>query len=199
MKVYCNSEGIKKATKIVHDGGIIIFPTDTVYGIGCDPYNKNSLEKIYQIKNRARTKPFPVLVYSMKEATQIAEFDENSKRLARKFWPGPLTLIVKIRDRKLKEILNLEEKIALRIPNNSCLLELLKNCKFLIGTSANISGEKSFANSKKCYERMNNYDIFLDGGNLENKGESTILEARDGKSIIYREGVLKEKEILKHF
>jgi len=135
----------------------------------------------------------------MKEATKIADFDEISMRLAEKFWPGPLTLIVKIKDVKLKENLELEDKVALRIPNDNCLLQLLKNCKYLIGTSANISGEKPFVNSQECFERMTNYDIFLDGGNLENRGESTIIEIKEGKSIIHREGVLKEKEILENF
>ena len=198
LKVICNSQGIKKTTEVFNLGGIIIFPTDTVYGIGCNPFNKESVEKIYQIKNRPKTKPFPVLIYSMKEATKIADFDEISMRLAEKFWPGPLTLIVKIKDKKIKENLELEDKVALRIPNDNCLIQLLKNCKYLIGTSANISGEKSFVNSEECFERMTNYDIFLDGGNLENRGESTIIEIREGKSIIHREGVLKEKEILEN-
>ena len=95
--------------------------------------------------------------------------------------------------------MEIEDKIALRIPNDNCLLKLLKNCKYLIGTSANISGEKSFVNSEECFDGMTNYDIFLDGGNLENRGESTIIEIEEGKSIIHREGVLKAKEILENF
>jgi L-threonylcarbamoyladenylate synthase len=199
LKVKCDSEGIKKASDILRDGGIAIFPTDTVYGVGCDPFKKKSVDRIYKIKNRPKSKPFPVLIHSMDEATQIAQFDFDSLRLAKKFWPGPLTLIVPLNDKKLGETLEIKEKIALRIPNNKCLLDLLDNCKFLIGTSANISGEHSFTNSDECYKKMNDFDIFLDGGNLDNKGESTILEINDGKPIIHRSGALKEEEILEIF
>ena len=196
MKVKCDKEGIEKAAKVAKDGGIIVFPTDTVYGIGCDPYNKKSVDKIYQIKGRSKTKPFPILAYSFDVASEIVEFDKDSKKIADKFWPGPLTLILKLRDERLKESLNLKEKIAIRVPNNPCLLNLLKNSKFLVGTSENISGEKSFTKSEDCYQKIRECDIFLDGGDIENKGESTILEMDQGKPIFHRIGGLKKEEIL---
>jgi len=196
MKVKCDKEGIEKAAKVAKDGGIIVFPTDTVYGIGCDPYNKKSVDKIYQIKDRSKSKPFPVLAYSFDVASEIVEFDKDSKKIADKFWPGPLTLILKLRDERLKESLNLKEKIAIRVPNNPCLLNLLKNSKFLVGTSANISGENSFTKSEDCYQKIREYDIFLDGGDIEDKGESTILEMEQGKPIFHRLGELKKEEIL---
>jgi len=196
MKVKCDKEGIEKAAKVAKDGGIIVFPTDTVYGIGCDPYNKKSVDKIYQIKGRSKTKPFPILAYSFDVASEIVEFDKDSKKIADKFWPGPLTLILKLRDERLKESLNLKEKIAIRVPNNPCLLNLLKNSKFLVGTSANISGENSFTKSQDCYQKIREYDIFLDGGDIEGKGESTILEMEQGKPIFHRIGALKKEEIL---
>ena len=199
MKVKCDKEGIEKASKIVNDGGIVVFPTDTVYGIGCDPYNKKSVDKIYQIKQRPKTKPFPVLAYSIDVVSEIAEFDKDSKKIAKKFWPGPLTLILKLRDKKLKESLNLKEKIAIRVPNNLCLLNLLKNSKFLVGTSANLSGENSFTKSQDCYQKIKEYDIFLDGGDIESEGESTILEMDQGNPIFHRVGALKKEEIIEFF
>jgi len=199
LKVNCDPQGIQKASRVVSDGGIIVFPTDTVYGVGCDPFNKKSVDEIYKIKNRPKSKPFPILVYSMKEAKQIADFDSDSQRLAEKFWPGPLTLILKLKDSKIKKSLDVDEKIAIRIPNNKCLLELLSTCKFLIGTSANISGQESFTNSEECYKSLSDFDVFLDGGNLEGKGESTILEIKDGKPIIHRSGALRKEEIAELF
>ncbi len=199
MKVKCDKEGIEKASKVVKDGGIIVFPTDTVYGMGCDPYNKKAVDKIYQIKGRPKTKPIPILAYSIDAVSEIVEFDKDSKKIADKFWPGPLTLILKLRDEKLKESLNLKEKIAIRVPNNQCLLNLLKNSKFLVGTSANLSGESSFTNSQECYQKISECDIFLDGGDIENGGESTILEMDKGKPIIHRIGSLKKEEITRFF
>ncbi len=197
MKVKCNQVGIKKASEIVRDGGIIIFPTDTVYGIGCDPYNKKSVQKIYKIKSRERIKSLPVLAFSKEIVTKIAEFDKDSENIAEKLWPGPLTIILKLTDKKLKESLHVTDKIAIRVPNHQCTLKLLKKCNFIVGTSANISGSQSFRNPEECYQNIHDYDLFLDGGIITSDGESTIIEFVDGKLKIHREGVLTQKEILK--
>ena len=197
MKVKCDKEGIKHAHSVFKRGGIIIFPTDTVYGIGCDPFNEKTVEKIFKIKSRDKTKSLPVLVYSMDIAFTIAEFDVDSEKLAKKFWPGPLTLILKLKDKKLKKSLRLEKKIALRVPDNNCTLNLLKICRFLIGTSANISGQKPFTNSSECYENFKNVDLFLDGGNLSGT-PSTIIEFVNGELKIQREGILKKEKVLKY-
>ena len=198
MIVKCDKQGIEKASKIISEGGVVVFPTDTVYGIECDPYNKNSVEKIYQIKKRSKEKPLPILGYSISTINEIVEFDEESKKIAEAFWPGPLTLILKLKDGKLKEILRVD-KIAVRVPDNQCLLDILKDSKFLIGTSANYSGEESFTNSKECSERLKEYDVFVDGGNISSKGESTILEISSGELVIHREGALSKEEITRFF
>jgi len=199
LKVNCDAEGIEKASMIVRDGGIVVFPTDTVYGIGCDPYNKKSVDRIYQVKGRSKEKPFPVLAHSIGAASKIAEFDQDSKKIADRFWPGPLTLILKLTDKKLKESLALKEKIAVRVPSNECLLKLLGDPEFLVGTSANLSGEGPFAKSEECYKKIRGFDVFLDGGNIETGGESTILEMERGKPIFHRVGALSEEEILEIF
>ena len=192
----CNKEGIEKASQIVSQGGIVIFPTDTVYGIGCNPYNKESVEKIYKIKSRDIMKPLPVLTYSIETAEKIVEFDQFTKKIVKKFWPGPLTVILKVTDKKIKESLNLENKIAIRVPDHKCTLELLKKCNFLVGTSANISGDLPHTDPKECLENLENYDIFVDGGIIASKGESTIIEIENEQIKIIREGSLTEDEIL---
>jgi len=197
--VKCDQKGIEKALKVVRNGGIVVFPTDTVYGIGCDPYNKKAVDKIYQIKERSKSKPFPLLAYSMDVVSKIVSFDKNSEKIAKKFWPGPLTLILKLKDESLKKSLNLDDKIAIRIPNNQCLQSLLKNSKLLVGTSANISGENSFTNSQECYQKIQNFDIFLDGGDIKKGFESTILEIDQENSIFHRIGALKKEEIIESF
>ena len=198
MKVNCDSQGIDQASNVIKEGGTVVFPTDTVYGIGCDPFNKNSVDKIYEIKQRDKNKPFPTLTYSAGFASEIVEFDKVSKKIIEKFWPGPLTLILKLKDQKLRDSLGIKDKIAIRVPKNQCLLEILKNVKFLIGTSANLSGQRSFTKSKECYENVKGYDVFVDGGDTDNKGESTILEIKDGIPIIHRQGPITKEEIEKY-
>ena len=196
MKVTCNKEGIEKASQIINQGGIVVFPTDTVYGIGCDPYNKDSVRKIYEIKSRKISKPFPVLVYSKDIAERIAFFDEFTKKIVERFWPGPLTIILKLTDENLKESLNVTDKIAIRVPNHKCTLELLKKCNFLVGTSANISGHASFTNPDECFNNFRKYDVFVDGGIITSKSESTIIEIENEEIKIIREGSLSHEEIL---
>ena len=195
MRVSCDKEGIEKANKIIRNGGVVIFPTDTVYGIGCDPYNKNAIDKIYKIKSREETKPFPVLGFSKEVASKIVNFDKYSEKLAAKFWPGPLTLLLELTDEKLKKSLNIEKKIAIRVPDNYCVLELLKKCNFLIGTSANISNQSEFTDPDECYKVMKKFDLLLDGGKISGGVPSTIIEMVNEQVIIHRKGVLSREEI----
>ncbi len=196
MKVNCDKEGIEKASQIINQGGIVVFPTDTVYGVGCDPYNKDSVRKIYDIKSRNISKPFPVLAYSKDIAEGIAFFDEFAKKIVERFWPGPLTIILKLTDEKLKESLNITDKIAVRVPNHKCTLELLKKCNFLVGTSANVSEHPSFTRPDECFNNFRKYDVFVDGGIITGKGESTIIEIENSEIKIIREGSLSYEEIL---
>jgi L-threonylcarbamoyladenylate synthase len=114
LRVKCDKDGIKIAVKTIKNGGIIVFPTDTVYGIGCDPYNQKAIKSIYQIKKRVHSKSFPVLGLSKKELLEVAIFDDKANKIADKYWPGQITLVLKLRDKKLKQILNLDDKIAVR-------------------------------------------------------------------------------------
>ncbi|QUC64914.1 threonylcarbamoyl-AMP synthase [Nitrosopumilus sp. K4] len=196
MKVNCDPQGIEKANEEIKKGGVVIFPTDTVYGIGCNPYNENSVKKIYEIKSREETKFLPILSYSKETTALIVEFDDVSMKLAEKFWPGPLTLVLKLKDDRLKKPLKINNKIAIRVPKNNCVLQLLKKCHFLIGTSANISGQESFTDPEKCYQSIKGFDLFLDGGKISGGVPSTIAEVEDGKLKILREGVLTKKELM---
>ena len=196
MKVNCNDEGIRKSVEIIENGGVIIFPTDTVYGIGCNPYDVNAVKKIYEIKLREKTKSLPVLASSIEIVKQITIMDEFTEKIVKKYWPGPLTLILKLKDKNLKKSLNLEDKIAVRIPNSVCTLKLLNKCNLLVGTSANVSGDSSFTNPQECMKNVKNYDVFVDGGTITSKGESTIIEIENEKIHVIREGALKKEDIV---
>ena len=196
LKVVCDKNGIENASRIINNGGIAVFPTDTTYGIGCDPYNKEAVKKIYDIKNRERSKPFPVLVHSKEMAEKIILFDNFSKKIVERFWPGALTIVLPSSDTKLKDSLGVKEKIAVRVPNHKCTLDLLEKCNLLVGTSANISGESSVTDPNECMKNLQNYDVFVDGGPIISKGESTIIEIDNEKIKVLREGALSKKEIL---
>ncbi|MFQ5573192.1 MAG: L-threonylcarbamoyladenylate synthase [Nitrosopumilaceae archaeon] len=199
MRVKCDSKGINTAVKSIKEGGIVVFPTDTVYGICCDPYNKEVVEKVYRIKNREFGKLFPVLGFSKNELEKIANFDEKANKIAERFWPGQLTLILPLKDEKLKTSMNLEDKVAVRVPNNSCALAILEQCNLIIGTSANISGMESFVDPDECERNISDYDVFVDGGKISSKGESTVIEISENEVEIHRKGSISKEEILNLF
>ena len=196
MILPCNDTMIKKAYEIIQKGGTVVFPTDTVYGIGCDPRNQDAVNKIYKIKGREKMKQLPVLAYSKKDIANIAFFDEISEKIADKFWPGPITLILRVKDKKIEETLDLKGKIAVRVPNHPCVLALLEKCRLLVGTSANFSGKSSFSDSKEVASKFSGYDILLDGGQITDSYESTIVEVVNNELKIVREGKIKMESLV---
>ena len=195
LKVECNEEGIEKTSQIIKEGGIVVFPTDTVYGIGCNPYNEKAVKKIYEIKSREKIKALPVLAYSIDIVKKIVVIDKFTENILQKNWPGPLTLILELKDQELKKSLNLQNKIAVRIPDSDCTLKLLEKCELVVGTSANISGNASYTDPNNCIKNIKNYDLFLNGGTITSKGESTIIEIKNEAIKIIREGALKMEDI----
>jgi L-threonylcarbamoyladenylate synthase len=192
--VRCDGQGISQIVEAYEDGRIIAFPTDTVYGLGCNPLNKDSISRIYDIKKRSGKKRFPILGFSKKELEKIVEFNSKAEKISEKFWPGQVTLLLPIRKEITKQIEN-DGKLAVRVPNNECVLSILKQCKLIIGTSANISGEESILDPKECKMRLPEIDILVDGGKIKSYGESTIIDFVDDEIKIIRKGSVSKDEI----
>ncbi len=186
---------MKEACAIIAQGGTAIFPTDTVYGIGCNPYDKSAVQKIYRIKQREQEKPFPVLAFSTDELHDIAFFDPVATRIADRFWPGQVTMILRLKDKSLQGSLGIKDEIAVRVPSGSCIRDILEKCRFLVGTSANPSGIKPFIDPKECMKNITGYDVFVDGGMIKGGKSSTIIDLTGGVTI-KREGIITSKEII---
>ena len=196
MIVACDQSGINLAATTIKNGGLVVFPTDTVYGLGCDPRNAKAVEAIFLIKKRKKSKQLPVLGYSKEEVSKIAVFDEMSSKIADRLWPGQVTLVLKLKDDEIKKAMSQDDKIAVRVPSHPCALALLKECKLIVGTSANFSGLPAFSDSKKVQENFSGYDVFLDGGTILNSTSSTIVEVKDGILKILRQGKITKEEII---
>lgn len=192
--VRCEQAGITLASNYIKNGGVIVYPTDTVYGLGCDPYNKEAVEKVFSIKGRSKDKPLPILSNSIERLESICVLDNECKLLASRFWPGALTIITKLKDNKLKDTLNLNDRIGVRIPANDCTLRLLSLTNgLLVGTSANISTYKSAKSVDELDPRlMEKVDLIIDGGTSIGI-ESTVIDMIDKR--IVREGYIKKGDI----
>lgn len=188
QRAKCGSESVKRAARIIQDGGVVVFPTDTVYGVGCDPYNYDAVRRIYDIKGRDLSKPLPVLVKSVEVARCIGHMRVDATRLAAQHWPGPLTIIIEIADKRLASSMGLDGSVGVRVPSGRCIDMLLDTCGMVVGTSANASGRTSPPSPDDIEIDC---DMLLDGGVVSGT-ESTIVDARvDGNTSIVRRGVLE--------
>lgn len=183
---------LKKTVKYIKDGKIVVFPTDTVYGIICDATNKKATNLIFKIKKRPYKKFFPVFVKDIKMAKKIAEIDEIQERFLKKFWPGKITVILKRKSQKkvgistktskLLKIYGVNKKtIALRVPNYKSLNLLLKKINTpLVQTSANISGKKTPKSAKEIMKIFKNKKFqphfVIDAGRLKNAKQSKLID-----------------------
>jgi L-threonylcarbamoyladenylate synthase len=195
---------LEKAVDIIVCGGLVGFPTDSVYGIGGDPLNLDLIEKLYNIKFRERNKGFLLLISDIEEAYKIAEFNDIAKKLAKFFWPGQLTIILK---RKVPNIIPLEvsafrNTIGIRVPENEIILNILKILKSnghfggIIGTSANYSGEPpSISGEEVAKKFLMSIDFIIDGGKSESKIPTTIVDCTTEKLKFLRIGKLSEEDV----
>lgn len=209
-RVPCSREGVGDAGKAVRAGGVIVFPTDTVYGIGCSPYHGRAVRRIYGIKRRDAKKPLPILAGSAGELEGIAAFGKSARRIAARFWPGRVTMVLGLVDADIAESMGvggggdsgggLAGSVAVRVPGGGCVTSVLRECGMLVGTSANVSGAGPFVDPDECARNISGYDVLVDGGVIGGNGaESTIVDATsadEGAVRILREGAVSGQEIL---
>jgi len=170
-----------------------------VYGIGCDPYNDSAVDMIFKIKGRIEGKPLPILCSSIKHAGRIARLNEHAMKLAQQFWPGTLTLIAELIDRRISEKVTAgTNTIGVRVPNHQHALQLIDKCGgILVGTSANKSGYNSTTSAEEVLESLHGFDILLDGGKTSVGIESTVIDVSSKDIAFIREGSIRRERIAK--
>ncbi len=190
-------EQVEKGVKILREGGVIAFPTDTVYGLGADAFNPEAVARIYEIKNRPETMPFPLLIADISQLTTVAEpTSEIAWFLARRFWPGGLTLVLPKRV-SLPSYLAEGSTVGVRIPNHPICLALINPLgRPIIGTSANLSGKASSLTAYEVKQQLGDkIDLIIDGGKCPGGNESTVVDISSGVPVILRHGIMPQHEI----
>jgi len=190
---------IKKACKILNEGGVICFATETVYALACDATNDQAVAKLYAIKKRDKKKPIAIFAQNIEQAQEFLHFDPAEKALAQNFMPGALTLILqkKCDAVKISPFLNEDDKnIGLRIPNHQFSLALLENFnKPIAATSANLSSLPPAVNFEEAQKKFaNKANLIIDGGECAHKIASTVVKIDDDLQIL-REGALPAKKL----
>ena len=196
----CTADAISKAAKALKDGHLVAFPTETVYGLGADATNENAVSQVYAVKGRPTDHPLIVHISSINQISKWAtDIPDYAIKLARDFWPGPMTLILKRSDLAKDFITGGQENVGLRVPSHSLALALLTQFESLGGEgvaapSANrfgaVSPTTSLAVDEEIGKNLNQEDLILDGGACSIGLESTIIDCTGKSPSILRPGAI---------
>ena len=191
-------EELEEACHILKDGGLVAFPTETVYGLGGDALNPLAASKIYGAKGRPSDNPLIVHIACIDSLYDIAEVTEDGLKLAKAFWPGPLTLVFKKKEIVPPQTTGGLDTVAVRMPCHAVARELIKRSGIYIAApSANLSGRPSPTQAKHVIEDLDGrIDIIIDGGSPDIGIESTIVDVSGSKAVILRPGYIT-KDMLK--
>jgi L-threonylcarbamoyladenylate synthase len=192
---------IEKGVKILQNGGIIAFPTDTVYGLGADAFNSTAVERIYEIKTRPKHRQLPLLIADVEQMTTLAEpILEIAWFLARRFWPGGLTLVLSKKD-SVPAYLASGPTIAIRVPNHPVCQALIQHLgNPIIGTSANTSGQPAALTAEEVGQQLGGkIDLIINGGRCPGGKESTIVDITHEPPVILRQGIIPSHELDKAY
>ena len=183
---------LDRAIKVIKDGGIVIFPTDTAFGIGCRVDNKDSVKRLFEIRNRPKEKAMPVLFDSIDQVKKfVLPFDDNVEVLMKKYWPGALTIVMNCDAEKVPELVRGGGKtLGVRIPDHKLTLSLIKGAGVpIIGSSANFSGaETPFSLMGLDKELIKLVDFLLEGKTKGQGSASTVIDVVKNPWEIIRQG-----------
>ncbi|MGH2454598.1 MAG: L-threonylcarbamoyladenylate synthase [bacterium] len=199
MRVTEDTEAPLRAVRVLREGGLVAYPTDTVYGIGCSAFNDAAVLRVYEVKRRPRSEPLPVLIADAADLNErlVAAVPETARRLMLRFWPGALTLIFR-KALWVPAILTAgEERIAVRLPDHSIPRSLVRAAGApLVGTSANVHGSAEPVTAQHvAFELGDRVDMILDGGRTRRGLPSTVVDVTVDPPRVVRAGALPRERI----
>src|SRR5574337_1626760 len=194
-----SASAVARAALVRRKGGLVAFPTDTLYALGADASNPRAVRRIFAAKGRSLRSPIPLLVADLTMAFQlVGELREAAVRLAERYWPGPLTLVLRA-PRGICALLTAGTgRIGLRVPDSAVALTLIRQFGSPVtGTSANRSGNKEPLDAQEVQRQLGDQvDLILDGGPVAGGSPSTVMDVTITPPVIVRQGPIRQEEIL---
>jgi len=189
-------DAIPRALEVLGDGGLVAFPTDTVYGVGALAFDATAVESIYTAKNRPVEKAIPILIGGPEDLDKVtADIPPIAAKLAARFWPGALTLVVP-KHPNLPDVVSTAPTVGVRVPDHPVARALLRAAGPMAVTSANISGEASPKTAEEVKRQLNGrIPLILDGGETPGGVPSTVVNCLGTEPVILREGPITMKDI----
>jgi len=190
---------LQPAVAILHRGGVIAYPTETVYGLGANIYQKKAVQRIFEIKGRDPQKPLSIMIASVDDVEELCEnIPAFGTALMEAYWPGPLTLIFQAAPKLPQYILSMDKKIGLRFPDHPITMGLMKqHHEPITSTSANISGQRDPVRASEVIEAFaGKVDLVIDSGECQMKIPSTVVDVSGSEPVLVREGAIPFVEIL---
>jgi L-threonylcarbamoyladenylate synthase len=189
-------DAIPQALAILRAGGLVAFPTDTVYGVGALAFDGKAVEAIYAAKDRPIEKAIPVLIGDAEDVEKVGrEFPKLAHRLAARFWPGPLTILVP-KHLDLPEAVSATATVGVRVPDHAVARLLLRAAGPMAVTSANISGAQSPVTAQEVYEQLDGrIPLIIDGGKTPGGIPSTLIDCTGAEFKVLREGPISLREL----
>lgn len=184
---------ISKTAEYVIAGRVVVLPTDTVYGVGCDAFSQTAIQKLYEIKQRPLHKSMPILIADFSDLPKIiTHLPPSASPYLKKYWPGPLTVVLP-KHPDLPDILSDDDTIAVRVPNHSVTRTLIRMAGGAMAvTSANISGQPPANSGAKAFTYLQGrVTVVLDAGPVPMGQPSTILDCTGNQPKVLREGLIK--------
>lgn len=193
-----DSYTLRHAVDVLRNGGLVAFPTDTVYGLGALAFDRVSVDRLYVAKGRNHEKAIAILLSEAPQLSQVAQnVGEYAKRLAEKFWPGPLTLVVQ-RHSNVPDAISPLPTVGVRIPNHVVALKLLAMAGPMAVTSANLSGENNTNTAKEVLAQLDGkVHLIIDGGRSPGGVPSTVVDCTGPEPVVLRPGPISVMQINK--
>lgn len=187
---------VKHAADVLRHGGLVAFPTDTVYGLASLPFDKSSIDRLFSAKGRNSNRAIAILIGELEDLGAITPgLGDVGQRLAERFWPGPLTLVVPRRP-SLPDTISPNDTIGVRMPDHLVALALLRNIGPLAVTSANLSGDNNAVTAQQVMDQLSGrIHLILDGGTTEGGIPSTVVDCTGSDVIVLRPGPITLEEI----
>jgi tRNA threonylcarbamoyl adenosine modification protein (Sua5/YciO/YrdC/YwlC family) len=180
---------VQRAVQVLNEGGVIAYPTDTVFGLGCDLQSKQAIERLYQIKGMAKDHPLAFICPDLSDIAKYAVVENPQYRVLKHFLPGPYTFILPATREVPKMLLNKQKTVGIRVPNQAITIAIVRELgRPLVSTTACRPGQEPLVDPWEIEQEFSGLDLVIDGGDAGGTVPTTVVDLSQGTPVIVREG-----------